>query len=661
LTRKDQKLELGPSQKEAFEGLKDKLCTTPVLAYPNFELPFILTTDASKLAVAAVLSQVQDGLERPIVYASRQLNRAEEAYSASESEMLALVWATNVFRCYLHGKKFLVRTDHSALSYLRKFSDHNSRLMRWSLKLSELDFVVEHRPGSKIGHVVALSRHVGAVLHEDSLDKERILSEQQKEELCTTQEPGTYSSKREFFLDKDGVIYRRRPCDKHQIVVPRSLNYDVIQESHNPVYVAHPGVKRTHDLILLQYWWPGMRRSIVDYIRKYDHCQRRKEDREYIAPLGDVEQPMAPFQISAMDVTGPCILTPRKNKYLLTFIDHFTRYAEAFPIPDQTAETCDRIYATQIITRHGTGSKLITDQGRAFMSTFFSETFNILGVHKIHTTSYHPLPNGILELWHRSLHTGLSHYINASHTNWDVVVPFYVMAYRATPNTVTNFSPFYLLHGREMPLPNSDNLKARVSREKPDNHQRLENLKASLNAAYKYVNKSNKKAQENNKRLYDRRAKLRKFKVGDLVYLYSPAMKSGLSRKFNKPWSGPHKITRVVTHLNYEIVDQNNEKQTVHVNKLKLAYDSEAWKHKSERKTVKKARKKPNLLSAEEEKNETKFGPHPLLEASQPTEHKVPLDQTPITPEAVPQITDTPTSESQDPTYLPPQTPRSRR
>jgi len=111
-----------------------------------------------------------------------------------------------------------------------------------------------------------------------------------------------------------------------------------------------------------------------------------------------------------MDVTEPYMLTPRKNKYLLTFIDHFTRYAGTFPIPDQTAETYARIYAAQIVTPHGTGSKLITDQGRAFMSTFFSETCKILGVRKIHTTIYHPMSDGNLERWNRSLH-----YINASH------------------------------------------------------------------------------------------------------------------------------------------------------------------------------------------------------------------------------------------------------
>jgi len=149
--------------------MKERLCTTPVLAYPNFELPFILTNDASKVAIGAILSQVQDGKERPIAYASRQLNTAEQNYTVSEQVMLALVWATRYFRCYLYGKRFLVRTDHAALTYLQKFADHNSRLLRWSLKLSELDFVVEHRAGSKIGHEDALIRHVGAITDPDPL------------------------------------------------------------------------------------------------------------------------------------------------------------------------------------------------------------------------------------------------------------------------------------------------------------------------------------------------------------------------------------------------------------------------------------------------------------------------------------------------------------
>lgn len=81
--------------------MNERFSATPVLAYPNFELPFILTTDASKVAVAVILSQVEDRVERPIAFASRQMNRAERAYSASETEMLVLVWATKYFRCSL--------------------------------------------------------------------------------------------------------------------------------------------------------------------------------------------------------------------------------------------------------------------------------------------------------------------------------------------------------------------------------------------------------------------------------------------------------------------------------------------------------------------------------------------------------------------------------
>jgi transposase InsO family protein len=159
-----------------------------------------------------------------------------------------------------------------------------------------------------------------------------------------------------------------------------------------------------------------------------------------------------------MDITGPYLMTPRKNKYILTFIDHFTKWAKGFPIPDQTAETCARVYATQIVTRHGSGSTLITDQGRPFISAFFKATCRILKIRKVQTSAFHPQSNGMIERLHRSLNTGLSHYVDVSNTNWDTLVPFYLMAHRATPHTTTGFSPFLLLHGRKVNLPSSEDL-----------------------------------------------------------------------------------------------------------------------------------------------------------------------------------------------------------
>jgi hypothetical protein len=225
---------LGPCQQEAFENLNTKLCITAVLAYPNFDVPFILTTDACKVAVAAILSQEQEEIERPIAYASRQMNKAEQAYSASESEMLALLWATKYFRCYLFGAKFVVRTDHATLTYLNNFADSNSRIMGWSLKLSELDFTVEHRPCTKIAHVDALSRHVGAVMGGGTPSQESVLREQANDKFSAKIKPGNYYSKCEFFHDDVGFVYRCQSNDKHQLLVPQTLVRDVIREYHDP-------------------------------------------------------------------------------------------------------------------------------------------------------------------------------------------------------------------------------------------------------------------------------------------------------------------------------------------------------------------------------------------------------------------------------------------
>jgi hypothetical protein len=75
-----------------------------------------------------------------------------------------------------------------------------------------------------------------------------------------------------------------------------------------------------------------MRKTIESFVRACDPCQRRKENREQVAPLGDVKEPRAPFEITSVDITGPYPTTPRGNRYLLIFTDNFTRFVEAFPI-----------------------------------------------------------------------------------------------------------------------------------------------------------------------------------------------------------------------------------------------------------------------------------------------------------------------------------------
>ena len=152
------KFEWTPEAQDAFESLKLKLTSTPILAFPCFKEPFIFYTDASQFAMGALLAQVQDGKERPICYASRSLSKSHTKFSAARRELLALVTFTRHFRHYLLGQKFTIVTDHSALQCLHSFKDPDGITARWLEKLAPIDYEVRQRPGKSIGHADGLSR-----------------------------------------------------------------------------------------------------------------------------------------------------------------------------------------------------------------------------------------------------------------------------------------------------------------------------------------------------------------------------------------------------------------------------------------------------------------------------------------------------------------------
>nr|XP_034195201.1 uncharacterized protein LOC117611376 [Osmia lignaria] len=157
LTKKEQKFEWTQQQQQAFIILRDKLCEEPILQYPDFTQPFNITTDASGIAVGAVLSQGEIGKDQPVSYTSRVLNKAETQYSATERELLAVVYAVTHFRPYIYGRKFYLITDHKPLTWLHNLTDPALRLMRLKLKLSEYDYEIKYKPGKQNINADALS------------------------------------------------------------------------------------------------------------------------------------------------------------------------------------------------------------------------------------------------------------------------------------------------------------------------------------------------------------------------------------------------------------------------------------------------------------------------------------------------------------------------
>jgi hypothetical protein len=152
------------------------------------------------------------------------------------------------------------------------------------------------------------------------------------------------------------------------------------------------------------------------------------------------------------------------------------------------------------------------------------------------------------------------------------------MTYRAIPLCTTKYSPFYLLHDREMNFPNPQDLKPKISQDvrNPDQVQRLEDIKYSKAKTYEVVKHNIRKSHQINKFWYDRKAKDIQFQVGDLVYLFSPARKPGKC-KILENRLGPCKITARLSDLNYRIVGQKGKERVVHINRLKKSYDQRVW------------------------------------------------------------------------------------
>ena len=154
LTQKNNIFNWTPKCQEAFDTLKESLCSAPVLQYPNYNDTFILTTDVSNVGIGAVLSQKG----HPCCFISRTLNKAEESYSTSEKELFAIVWATKRLRQYLSERKFIIQIDHQALKWLYNIKDPSSRLLRWRLRLEEYTYIIEYVKGKENKAADGLSR-----------------------------------------------------------------------------------------------------------------------------------------------------------------------------------------------------------------------------------------------------------------------------------------------------------------------------------------------------------------------------------------------------------------------------------------------------------------------------------------------------------------------
>ncbi|GFX97419.1 retrovirus-related Pol polyprotein from transposon 297 [Trichonephila clavipes] len=155
---KKEKITWDEKCEKAFEELKVKLVSQPILFAPDFSTDFILQTDASEVGAGVVLSQRIEGEEHPIVFLSKKISKAERNYSTMERELAAIIFGLKLLKHYLDGQKFIIETNHNPLRYLNRMGSTSPRLQRWALSLQPFNFEIKHKPGRLHGNADGLNR-----------------------------------------------------------------------------------------------------------------------------------------------------------------------------------------------------------------------------------------------------------------------------------------------------------------------------------------------------------------------------------------------------------------------------------------------------------------------------------------------------------------------
>ena len=604
---------------QSFCELKRRLVSAPILAYPQFDQQFILDTDASDFGIGAVLSQVQEGQERVIAYASRALTKPERRYSVTRREMLALVYFVKHFRHFLYGRQFIARTDHSALKWLQSFKEPEGQIARWLEQLAEYDFKVQHRPGTKHGNADAMSRIPQGTpdvmcnaltrskqdtaaqrpnesdpwlatwtadelirLQGEDADLKQVVAWMRDKKPPFVEVRGAMAVKKiwthwDRLRLRDGVLYRTWESEDGketilQLMLPRALVPTVLRTLHNNKLGGHLGVMKTVAKVRERFYWVGWQKDIEEWCRKCEHCAARKITKSQRAPLVSSQSDF-PLERIAVDIMGPLPVTTSGNKHIMVISDYFTKWTEAYAIPDQEAKTVAQKIVDEFVCRFGVPTIIHTDQGRNFEAKLFSEMCELLGVDKTRTTPYHPQSDGMVERLNRTLEDMLSHYVQKDQKNWDSILPQVMMAYRSSVHETTRCTPFKLMFGREVRLP-IDLMFGQV----PDHDTQMSttdyarHLRDRLESVFEYARVHITSGQRRQKEYYDRKAVKRPYSVGNHVWLYTPVVRKGCTSKFSQPWKGPYKVITKISDVTYRIqpIDGPSRRlQVVHFNRLK--------------------------------------------------------------------------------------------
>lgn len=376
----------------------------------------------------------------------------------------------------------------------------------------------------------------------------------------------------------NGVLYFRSPFGL-RMFCPPSLQDDVFRCMHDSALGAHMGVAKTLARIRSQFWWPAMEA----YVRfRVDSCKvcgerKRSHSRAQWGLLKPVEVADV-FHTVAADFLGPLPKTKSGNRYILVFMEYLTRFAIVIPAASADANTVATAFVDKVIPRFGAVCRFLSDRGQAFASNLVKAISAVFETRKIFTSAYHPQCDGLVERFNSTLLDMLSKFTDTNQDDWDEFVSAVEFAYNSSYQASVGDSPFFLLTGRDPLFPiNFGEIPADVlnsTAKITDVVDWRERLVSRLELARRLAAESLKSSQKAAEVQYNRSHQPHRFHPGQMVWLYTPHVKKGLSPKLARPWSGPFRIVDVdqcTARLRpVRSAGSRALKQRIHVSRLKM-------------------------------------------------------------------------------------------
>ena len=567
LTSPRRHFEWQPEHNAAFLFLQKQLCEPPVLAYPDYDRPFIVSTDASDTALGAVLEQDDaEGRRHPIAYASQVLARPEQNYSTTDKEALAVVYALKKYRHYLLPRPFIVYSDHQALRGLFNRQDLTGRWARWVMLISEYPMEIRYRPGTRNQIPDALSRlpeastplppstldelvaAIEATDHDDTMAFHIAYFLRTLAFAPTDSDPAKTRRKSRGYCLIDNRLYKRTPLGP-KLWIPAPQRPQLLRCMHDEN--GHYDTDATYLLLRGRVWWPRLYQSVRDYVSRCLSCRRRR-------PLGP-DRPPAPlcapisglWHTISIDFAGPLPRTPRQNRFILVAVEHVTRWPVARAFPNALSSVVTTFLEENIIQPYEIPRMILSDNGPQFISQHTLSFARAQGIRWSTTSPYNPRGNGRVERMVRTLKDSLAKLVEDHVHNWDLHLATAVRGYRIRP-TREHPSPYFMLFGTAPRVLPSDAAAPNIV---------VPDLRAIETAQAATHRQREHRAGTS--------APPPRFQVGDRVLLARTADRNRHDRKLNLKWDGPFTVSAREPPL-YTLADQDGRRLRAPVNESRL-------------------------------------------------------------------------------------------